>query len=927
MAKVISAENVEGNFFGGLPFSVNWDFGGGTSASKLTINVVNEMGIYSNPKKSLGYDKLESIQIGDFNFNGYLVSYSLKESPTQGKTLELVYVDEFVDIDKHTIGLRGKWGLDEDNPPETLILVGKRYHPCDIDLDSEVEYQEEKGQYDSCDPCPQMPKLKYELACSPLLGEFNIFETYYTFNELISVIPFSTNFQGEGSNQYKTFKSTHIGPLTSVLSSWCSDLGLAYFWDPFAQELTFISRSSALSVADPGDSDDIIDKESGATVENTYSRGVVGYLGLQGGIKDYSCVKSTVENLACLKLGDLSADGTYDSFSEPRDGDTPSDADAPNQEAKYKDYEAKEIAVALSYYSKDMRDAFLWFDNYGIYGPEDLKAMAGEGDEGDGASADQIKDVTPLLFFGNMRILTVYAYGEDGDVSSAGFAKINGSLSAGQRSTFNLPLGEGGESGSPDDPNYYFFVAQVNEELYRKELESESRLARDFLGKYWYSQFETTIPNATNRTTEVSVDGPDGSGAWYYKGSQLKNLAIFNFGHQEGSFIDGLDKELAGDDEEYLDKINKYIDDPKEKEFSIKSFVLLERESKWEPTSEKSQWYNTLFDWYASQLPLKLDSDGRPDVLFSVYPDALNDPSIKLYVARKGNSEAFQIRKTKSTKHPQESSSQKSFTESYQSALGEFEVVEICKWGISENSDHILLDMGNGAIKIHTPVESFHEVQSGTIRQDNNKLLYDVRGEGSSATLIVPASSDVGYDAVVKSSSKFKAFLPKYEDTYIKEPQNWQQASNVSYLYAQVNEENINYWLRKGNGLSSDSNRKDCWPENKGPKFKQYMDTIHEFTSYSMTSPQSKYSFKMAGLFPVVYGVRDGLSSVSINITDDGVFTNYVLEDKIIQPPSINVIEQFLKNNAVPQRTIGDGRLPIDPWKLRKMMKSVVNVE
>ena len=104
------------------------------------------------------------------------------------------------------------------------------------------------------------------------------------------------------------------------------------------------------------------------------------------------------------------------------------------------------------------------------------------------------------------------------------------------------------------------------------------------------------------------------------------------------------------------------------------------------------------------------------------------------------------------------------------------------------------------------------------------------------------------------------------------------------------------------------------------------MEKVHEFTSYEMTSPQDRYSFKMAGLFPQTYGVLEGLSSVSINITDDGVFTNYVLEDKIIQPPSINVVEQILRNNGVPQRTIGDSRLPVDPWKLRKMMGSVVNV-
>jgi hypothetical protein len=912
--RVIDAENARGNFFGGDPFSVNWDFGGGTSPSKLTINVVNERGQYSSPRGSLGYNKVQSVSIGSFEFKGYLVSYSIKESPTQGKILELVYVDKFVDLDKYTIGLKGKWG---ESSSGKLIIVGKRYHPCDIDLDSTVEYQEQNGQYDPCDPCPEMPKLKYELACSPLLEEFNIFETYYTFNELIDAIPFDVTITN--ANQYKEYKSNHIGPLSSVLGSWCSDLGMAYFWDPFEEKLVFISRNKSLSIQDPGIGDDIIDKEEGATMENSYSRGVVGYLGLQGGIKDYSCVKSTVENLACLKLGDLAADGTYNSFS----GGENSEGSGGEASEKYANHEAKEIAIALSYYSKDMRDAFLWFDHYGIVGPEELIKEAGE--EGEGASAGKINNLPTFSFFGNMRVLAVYAQGEEGDDSSSGFSRIDGTLSVPQRDTYNLPLGKDDKaSGSNNDANYYFFVAQVNEELYRKEQDMEAELSRNFLGKYWYSEFDTTIPNATNRTTEVDVQGPDGAGAWYYKGSQLKNLSIFNFGHEEGSFISKLDDELPSADKEYLRKINKYIGDPKEKEFFIKGFILLDRESKWEPTSEQSKWYNSLFDWYAAQIPIKLD-DGRPRVLFDVYPDAVNDPNIRLYIARKGNASAFKIRKTVKVGHPQESRVQKSFTESYQSALGEFVVEEICKWGISEKSRYAVLEMGSPvAIKIHTPVESFQEVESGSLRQDPEKILYDVTGTGRDAKIKVPTPFNKGYDAVVKASSRFKAFLPKYEKTYLREPDDTDTVANVSYLYAQVSEENLNYWFRKNQGNKASSSRQDCMPNDKN--FETYMQKVHEFTSYTMSSPQDRYSFKMAGLFPQKYGILEGLSNVSINITDDGIFTNYVLEDKIIQPPSINVIEQYLRNNGTPQRTIGDGRLPIDPWKLRKMMGSVVNV-
>jgi hypothetical protein len=180
MQRVIDINQIKGNFFGGLPYNVNWDFGGGEDPSKLSISVVNENGVYSTPTPS--FNKTEKINIGNFSFEGYLVSYSLKGSPNQ-KTLDLEYVDKAINLEKWYIGLDTKQGNKNKNTTDRLILVGKPYHPCDTNMDSSISFEEGgERQIDYCDPCPFMPEDKYDEACDPILTEFEIFDVYYTFN-------------------------------------------------------------------------------------------------------------------------------------------------------------------------------------------------------------------------------------------------------------------------------------------------------------------------------------------------------------------------------------------------------------------------------------------------------------------------------------------------------------------------------------------------------------------------------------------------------------------------------------------------------------------------------------------------------------------------------------------------------------------------
>ena len=903
--KVISAENVQGNFFGGLPYNATWDFGGGNSPSKLTVSVVNERGTYGDPSSSLGYGRTQSVKLGGFSFNGYLVSYSLKETP-EAKTLELSYVDKSIDLDRYYVGLKDLWGK---NDSKNLILVGKRYHPCDTDLDSTVEYKEIKGIPDPCDPCPEMPPKKYENACDEFLTEFEIFPVYYTFNELIDKLPINCNFNG---SDYTDFRGDFVGPLKSVLDSWCSTLGLAYFWDPFDNVLEIVSRSKKISVPSVSRGNNVIDLEIGATVENTFARGTVGYMGRQGEIKDYSCEKSTLENLSCLTLGDLAEDGEYNSGGGGGDG-------SGGAGGELKDYEAKEIAVALAYYSQAMRNAFIWFYHYGIYGPSEAKSKK-SGGGGSGASSGKMP-TDKLSFFGNMEILQVYS-AEGDEKEKAGFNRINRLLSKDQKDHLNI--GTDGKKGSAnagtkDNPNYYFIAARVNQELFEKELSTEERLAQGYLGKYWFSNFKTTIPNTTNYKTEVNIEAPDGNGQWYFKNTQLKNLPIFNFGHEEGSFISELDDELSGSEDEIQSQINKYASSPDEKEVQVNGFILHEREGLWEPNQEFAKWYQKLFDWYADQIPLKFaQDDGRPDQLLSLVPEAKSDGAIKLFVARKGSKSAFKTKiEVVDGNHPAESDRRPIKTETQQSVFGDVEIKELAEYGLGSASKYVKLSIGESDnIIIHCPVGCFAKTTAGTRNQDSSQSESNDNLIGGDQFI---QGAENGYDVIATAKAIFSIYLPKLEETYVSPPSTVNVAS-VTYEYFDQLENNLEPFRKGGTNF----NRTNCMPDKAA--MLQYMKKLDKFVKYSQEQPTRRVSFRMAGVFPEAYGIYEGLSNVSINITDNGVFTNYVLEDKIIMPPSTEVLTQRLKQNLPPRKSINDNKEPINATNLKRYENAVRQV-
>lgn len=247
-----------------------------SSPSKLKINFVNENGNYSLP--NLNLRSSYTISFGGFRFRGKLWGYNLKESAGE-KTLEVEFIDESVILDQTYVVLwkRGFFRTNGQNVSQRI----------EINLSDET-YLIPSFQGDS------FPYTKYIERALPnqfvfrnrrefpggtygniiYLGientpqsECDIPDTFYTFNDLKRLLPFSvTNIPNNN-----TLKNTYEGTLRSVLGSWCGDLGYDYFWDYSSNRLVFYNVSRGIGLRVPNfNPDTIISKESSASLQGTF---------------------------------------------------------------------------------------------------------------------------------------------------------------------------------------------------------------------------------------------------------------------------------------------------------------------------------------------------------------------------------------------------------------------------------------------------------------------------------------------------------------------------------------------------------------------------------------------------------------------------------------------------------------------------------
>jgi hypothetical protein len=941
--RVIPVDQVDGDFYGGYPYRVSWSFNGESQPSTLTVDVVNENGTYSTP--SLSLNSIKTVGLGGFTFNGFLVGYSLNTSAEQ-KTLSLEYVDQSILLDKYWVGLK-------DIHPEAtnVILVGKQYHPCDVNMDSSIDYEEEESRLiDPCDPCPFSPVDKYKEACDPRLKDIETFETYYTFSDLINRVRSTLSnitLNYDASNLYM-YKAQHVGNLRSVLSSWCSDLGLSFFWDPTADELIFNSRASfgenaPVSYSTIKDDPDAVEVNYKENILNTFSQGFMGRFERPGKFVKYQCRQDSWKMLRPITLDDLF-------LPDP----------SPVSSRYNGAVSAKSVAVALSYYSSSLRDAFLWFIHYGILRPNDLESYidgednneedTGEGsDTDDGQSPDQettpsentgsnrktiisangsvrsggsgsgsgstvgnsfqasIQSVDPGVFnystaddcgtihnissngnsrnsaslladFGGMKIKAVYHINSDNSTHKSNFIKCRNNMPP------ELVQIYMGNDGTFTDPKFYFFVAECSEEAYDEAVSSDRNLASNFLGKYYFNKFKTIVTGASDDETECSIQGPseDGSGRWHKAKQGAENIEIFRFGHDVGSMVDNLKTSMVDDINENIrteeQRLQTSGSDKQPENYVANSFILFSRSSpKWYPEREYGdKWYGELYAWCNQQIPHKYaNSDGRPDILYTMFPEAKWNENIKLFMVREVDSLTVDVQKV---------NHEKEIPGGYKIRIEEDEFGEQFRinegpWGLL-STECYEISFDGGAMRIFTPPGSFIEeldnYEDECATAPSYSLLSDELYDPITTSYAGP-----GYRIFASCSSEFPKFTSKFEHTVKIDAPDASVVRKVDYVDYQLSEENIAIF---GNSCQPDRNI-----------LSDYLLDVGSTSEYSYSNALYDINFKLAGVVPKIWSVKEGLSSMSVEVSENGAFTTYNLSTKIIQPPSVSYTEQNLR--------------------------------
>ena len=820
MSKILNIDEVQGNFYGGMPYSVSWEFNGGENASSLKVSVVNESGEYGDIGRDLNFTNIVTITLGSFKFKGYLVSYDIEETP-EHRILNLQYLDQSSDLSRYYVGLHTRHGdKSADNIATNLILLGKEYHPCDNNFDSTVSYEElENPTVEPCDPCPSMPTDKYKLACSPKLADYQIFEVYYTFNELVDYLNslFTCNLPDEVNN---TFRAQHTGPLKSVLSAWCADLGLSFFWDPFYNTLNFIDRSSPLSI--PSISDirsygNVMDLKYGESKTNTFSRGYLGYFAKAGEKKSYTCKYDdslSFQVLTPLHLADLF--------------ETPGGSSA-QAEAKRAYILALEKVVLCTHLGKSVRDFYIWFIIHGLN-----KA----------STAATLNNQNKLAYIAEFSMQLLYVM--SATVNSGDFNRCERVVTPSEIQS----LKEQDKNAKRDptkNPSYYFFVAEVDDIAADETYQRHQNLANSFLGKHFYKKYSIPIIGNSNTPPSVQVESPDG-GTYYLAKQEISNLEFFKFGHEPGSTIGVLQNSLAKDAEK-----NSKLTPDANKIIAATSFLYVNRNAQWSPDGEALAECQTAFNKYESYCP-KLVGDGRPEILFDMWPDAKYNYNIKLFIGRE-NVEGLSVNFGKGN-NPYDAPYPQPKYKSQEDINGEPINTYVGSYGLTNNvCSTVTL---NGVYTVYAPSVALSE-------------------NGGAYTIFAQPSAP--YDKIIPKTQFTQALMPESSDV-----------AHLDYNFREIQEDNIRA-ISASNCIAT--------PE----QINAYMRVISKNSAYTMKESQKTASFKLAGVLPKVISVADGLNSLQINLSDKGVYTSYSLEDKVIVPPSDqyvlqNILHRMKSKNA-----------------------------
>lgn len=258
--------------FGGYIYGVDYEANFAEQPSTLKVRIINENGIYNISKEDLSFvGAVTTIKIGTkITLYMYLAGFSYNEDPSSGKILEVEYLDESVAfLDRKVVKIKDPskivgWSLatPTNTYDNTIILGSEDYSDIDIsESDSSLTTQ----IYPTINP-------KAVLFVPPVT---------YTFPELLNSISSIVGTMPVLDGPTASYRRDYMGKLREVLSAWCNDIGLGFYWEN--RKLNFIDLRQPANINSVESLFNAIKKENSVsnfnysyTLRDTFSRGIFG---------------------------------------------------------------------------------------------------------------------------------------------------------------------------------------------------------------------------------------------------------------------------------------------------------------------------------------------------------------------------------------------------------------------------------------------------------------------------------------------------------------------------------------------------------------------------------------------------------------------------------------------------------------------------
>lgn len=907
--------------FGGRPFSVNLQLGYSNSPSSLELELINKEGVYTIGNGDLSWSSVQNIKIGNFTFKGYLVKFSERKS-VDLKTLTVRYVDCSAKLDRITVGLHKRHGLNDSqttqespNPlfrnvknqvpfsysdskiaGDNLILVGKEINPVDILLDNSD--QQKAVDIDWCNPCLTCGK-NTSLTRRDQFDTLSILDVYYTFEELLTKLGVNIPSKVSGKKIYKNY----TGTLRSVLNQWCALYGLTFKWNPSHSEiagaLEFIDLNESVEISENSiDYNITTEILRGASIEEASGQGIVTYYQREGNIQVYPCSDVKLYNLSALQISDLFSSNDF------KKGDLSNNAQ--------ENYKWFELSVALSYYSSSLRDCLLWFNRYKINGPEQAKArlikpeaLNNKGDTKNKYDGDDVIKKT-LSSFGNMQIVEVI----DKESNHPFWERCREAVKDIDYYD-NLSKKKNAKNKNADQstPNYYFFVAKMDEELLNNQYTREVNLAKNFMGRFWTRLGEITTCadiGLDTRNTNITIQTPETNQGHYYSEDMeyITNLPFAQFGHTKDSAVAQFVKFVSSPEgQAYGSKKTKSVDlgDGNSIKLNIlNSFIFAEREPKWYPNESDESAYQSLIDYY-SKLCWNLVGDGRVDFLTEMNP-AYADIGYKLFIVQKSDTLPITITKIKNYLEP--SKPYKMYNNVSYNELGALIYDGDIEQQQNKNPNSLSVVgqyglMNNETIWVTFDGFGFMTPVGGCLALEESAF------DGNSALTLnatpIPQRGTSFYRVAAIQQTEIPVVIPKVQNIY----EDYHTKSAID----SVGHYEVSLIDISSNDLSIFQDKSCVVDPNK---IKEYHNQINANLKYLNNSPINTMQVREAGVIQSSSFVNlRGIDTITVEIGPDGAYTTYNFSDKYAHAPN----EELLKFQRNIQEKIKKLYKTIDKYK------------